>query len=222
MFVNPSRWLVLLVLALLVVVTVFPGIDLTVSRWFFTAGAGFTLKELPVLEFIRHGLPPILIGIDAFVAILWLAGIMLKKQFFAIDGRIPAFLLSSLAIGPGLIVNSLLKEHWGRARPSTVIEFGGHLLFTRPLVIAGQCDHNCPFSSGHAPPGYWTVAFAFLAPPRWRPHAFAAALVFGSLVGLSRIIQGGHFLSDVVYAGVVTIAVTWVLYRLILKPHRPL
>ena len=66
--------------------------------------------------------------------------------------------------------------------------------------------------------GFWVVAFAFLVPAPWRGRAIALALAFGALVGWVRIIQGGHFLSDVVYAGLLVVAVTWGLWRTLVAP----
>jgi membrane-associated phospholipid phosphatase len=53
--------------------------------------------------------------------------------------------------------------------------------------------------------------------PGWkaRRNAAAGALALGALLGLVRIAQGGHFLSDVVASGLLVFAVSWALYRLI-------
>ena len=40
--------------------------------------------------------------------------------------------------------------------------------------------------------------------------------IFPALLGLVRIAQGGHFLSDVVASGLLVFAVSWALYRLII------
>ena len=64
---------------------------------------------------------------------------------------------------------------------------------------------------------FWTVAPAALAPPQWRALAYGASFVFGLTVGLLRMAAGGHFFSDVAFAGVLTFLVIWVahgcLYR---------
>jgi len=38
-------------------------------------------------------------------------------------------------------------------------------------------------------------------------------MVLGVLVGFGRIVQGGHFLSDVIFSGIFTVAITVGLYR---------
>ena len=53
--------------------------------------------------------------------------------------------------------------------------------------------------------GYVLVAGTYLVSPRrssWlRGVVLGGALTYGSLLGLTRIIQGGHFVSDVFWAG---------------------
>src|SRR5947207_48272 len=61
--------------------------------------------------------------------------------------------------------------------------------------------------------GFALVGFAFLLPAaRIRRSAVAVAIGFGALVGLGRIAQGAHFLSDVVFAGLLVYGVTALLY----------
>ena len=61
------------------------------------------------------------------------------------------------------------------------------------------------------------MAPAAALPPQWRAAGYAAALIFGSAVGLQRMAAGAHFFSDVVFAGVFTFLVIWLthgwLYR---------
>src|SRR5207249_10117079 len=49
-----------------------------------------------------------------------------------------------------------------------------------------------------------------ILPPQWRAGAYAAALVFGSAIGLLRMAAGAHFFSDVVFAGVFAFLVIWI------------
>jgi uncharacterized membrane protein YfcA len=64
------------------------------------------------------------------------------------------------------------------------------------------------------------VAPASLAPPQFRPLAYGAAVLFGASVGTMRVMFGRHFVSDVVFAGVITILIVAGLYRLLLDPVR--
>jgi membrane-associated phospholipid phosphatase len=110
----------------------------------------------------------------------------------------------------------VLKDHWGRARPSQIEAFGGTRQFTPAPLPASQCERNCAFVSGHAALAFSVVSFALLLPSgRRRRFAIAAALGFGGLVGVVRMAAGAHFLSDVVYAGLIVSATSWLLYEII-------
>ncbi|MBF0395060.1 MAG: phosphatase PAP2 family protein [Alphaproteobacteria bacterium] len=207
-----------LVVLLLVPLVAVPAIDLAVSGWFHEPGEGFPLRFLPLFEFVRKGLPAVLFGIVAYMLAMAAAGSVFGQRFLGIGWREAGFVSLSLALGPGLVVNSLLKEHWGRARPSQIVEFGGQALFSPALAMVDQCASNCSFASGHGALGFWVVAFALLAPPRWRPAAMVAALLFGLAVGMVRVAQGGHFLSDVAFAGAITVGITLLLHRMLYRP----
>jgi lipid A 4'-phosphatase len=133
--------------------------------------------------------------------------------------RIALYLLLALGVGPGLIVNVALKDHWGRARPSQIATFGGDKHFTPALQPTDQCDHNCSFSAGHAAMGFYLVSFAFLLrDPKRRRRTEAAALAFGAAAGLARMAQGGHFLSDVVFSGLIVYGTSAALHWAIFGP----
>lgn len=210
------HWCPWLLASLLVFLTL-PGLDLAISGWFYQPENGWYLGKAPFAEFIRKGMPTVLFGIVLFMVVLWAAGRLYRQTFFGVTGRVVAYLLATLAIGPGLFANLLFKENWGRARPSQILQFGGDALYTPPFLMTNQCDSNCSFVSGHGALGFWVTAFAFLLPAAWRSAGLAAAVAFGAMVGIVRIVQGGHFFSDVLYSGVLVIAVNWCLAQWILR-----
>ena len=57
-------------------------------------------------------------------------------------------------------------------------------------------------------------------PPQWRPLAYGAAIVFGSGIGVLRMVGGGHFFTDIVFAGVFMFLVVWALYGAIYRWRR--
>ncbi len=208
----------LLWLVVLAPFVIWPGIDLVVSGWFYDPARGFFWRDFWLCRFVLKGLPPVMIGATLLAVLAGLAAAWRKRAVLGMTGRKALYLLASLALGPGLLVNALFKDHWHRARPGQVVEFGGQAHFTPVLQMADQCAANCSFSSGHGALGFWLIAAALLAAPRWRVPAIAAASVGAVLVGVVRIAQGGHFLSDVVFSGllVVTLAV-WLHRRLGLR-----
>jgi len=191
-----------------------PDLDVATSRLFYDPQYGFHLGDWLPLRLVEGSVPWIvrLLVIGAVIAAgwLWLRG----RAVWRLDGKALLFLVAAMALGPGLLANTVLKDHWGRARPSQIEEFGGARQFTPAPLPAAQCERNCSFVSGHAALGFSLVAFAFLLPPgRDRTTAIAAALGFGALVGLGRMAAGRHFLSDVAFAGLLMFGVTWLLHR---------
>jgi lipid A 4'-phosphatase len=203
------------VVALLVLV-VDPGIDLAVSARFYRAGQGFALAHLRLFGIVMRGLPLLVIGATALAALLGIAAALVRRTWLGVTPRVALYLVASLALGPGLLVNTLLKDHWGRARPHQILEFGGAAHFTPALALSDQCDRNCSFPSGHAALAFWIVAFAVIIPERWRNLAMAGALAIGSIVGLMRIAQGAHFLSDVLAAAILVVGVNYALKSLMI------
>jgi lipid A 4'-phosphatase len=124
-------------------------------------------------------------------------------------------LLATFAIGPGVLVNVVLKDNWGRARPREVVEFGGKRQFTPPLVPSRQCVDNCSFVSGEAASVFAPFFAGALLVPQFRVALTAGGILAGSAAGLVRISTGGHFLSDVLFAGVlmaITAALVCILF----------
>ncbi|MEA3642694.1 MAG: phosphatase PAP2 family protein [Lamprobacter sp.] len=110
-----------------------------------------------------------------------------------VSGRQLSFLLLLLVLVPGLVVNQLFKEHWGRARPIQLEQFGGYRTFTPAFVVSDQNGNS--FSSGHVAAAAWLVAVPvvlFGVSSIWT----GAALLYLFAMVLARIAAGAHFLSD--------------------------
>jgi lipid A 4'-phosphatase len=190
-----------------------PWVDLATSGLFYDPERGFVLASWPPIVLLFHAIPWIAWStlILAAVGVFWL--LLFGRPLWRLDRNALIFLVASMAAGPGFLVNLLLKDHWGRARPVQIEAFGGAHHFSPAPLPATECDHNCAFVSGHAALAFSLVSFAFLLPPgNSRRRGVAAALGFGVLVGLGRIAQGAHFLSDVVYAGLLVYGTTALLY----------
>lgn len=144
-------------------------------------------------------LPAILTVLTAITVLL----LGLRSAKWSRFRRPGIYLIFVLALGPGIIVNSILKDHWGRPRPRDAAELGGQYRFEEILAI----DLSSPgksFPCGHATMGFFFFAGYFLLRSRHRAaaHAFLwFALVYGTLIGVARLMQGGHFASDTLWAG---------------------
>jgi len=218
--VNRYTALLLLAAGAALLFTAAPEIDLFVSGLFYRPGEGFFLSDWGPVRWLYRAVPYITTAV-----ILLTAGSLLlwwRRGEGLLGPRRAAYLLLSLAIGPGLLVNVALKDHWGRARPSQIVEFGGTRHFTPALVPAQECERNCSFTAGHPALGFFLVSFALLiAGKARRRQAELAALGFGALCGAARIIQGGHFFSDVVFSGLVVYGTSLLLYDLVVEGWRP-
>jgi lipid A 4'-phosphatase len=198
-----------------------PGLDLWASGLFYRPGRDFALRWEPVSGAI-HDAIPLLMGVVIFAVLLLLAWDLRRGLRRGKALARAAFVALSFLIGPGLVANTLLKDNWGRPRPWQVTAFGGASRFAPPVLVGDQCPNNCSFVAGDAAAAFAFLAFALLLPAgRARRIGVAAALAFGTAIGLMRVAQGAHFLSDVVFAGLVVSLVVLVLRRLLLPERAP-
>jgi lipid A 4'-phosphatase len=194
------------------------GIDKWSANLFYDPARGFAASYSSLLAILRVSTRLAAYGVGAFLIFGFVWRVLLGYEFLALSRAGVIYLMAVFILGPGLLVNGILKEDWGRARPSQIVEFGGDKRYTPPLEIADQCQHNCSFVSGEASLGFAFGAFGFVATaPRRRRLGLAAGLVLGSVFGLLRMAQGGHFLSDVYFAGVAIFALAWALHRILIS-----
>ena len=147
-------------------------------------------------------------------------GVRAGRVLRAIPGRVWGFSAALSLLGPGLLVNVILKEYWGRERPTGIEAFGGAHPYTPPFQIPGSCAHNCSFVSGEGS-GSMATALVFVAIASHLPRGAAVALmVAGAAVavlgGGLRVAMGGHFLSDVLIGAILTYILAEALARPIL------
>jgi len=208
-------------LALAALFAAYPSWDMRVAEWFFDPEAAkFPLAvdyEWNVARRVANWVPIVLL-LPAFFTLL--CKLVFPNERMLMAPSIVLYLLGSFVIGPGLTSNVLLKENWGRPRPNGVQQFAGAASFQPWWRPGGRCKRNCSFVSGEASQAFWTMAPASLAPSQVRPIALGGAAVFGLAVGSLRVVFGRHFVTDVVLAGLITIAVVLALYRLLLDPLR--
>lgn len=188
---------VLALAACVALFTLFPQLDLQVSSWLHDPRTGFRWANEPLVLLSYDAFKARHIGWLALALAVWLAAMQVSDGAPVGRRRAVAFLLALIVIGPVLAVNAGFKNHWGRARPVRVLQFGGERLYSPPLLPAMECRRNCSFVSGHAAAAFvLTGLYWVTGRRRW----LVAGLALGSAVGLGRMLQGGHFLSDVVFA----------------------
>lgn len=211
--------LLALVLAALIF-TAFPRLDLAVSGIFFVPGRGFPLGGLPLSEGFRL-LVWNLSNLMAAAALIG-AGVCLATGRKA-AARVWTFVLTLYLLAPILLVNVLLKSHWGRARPADVGQFGGAHSFTPFWQPADQCSANCSFVSGEVSAATALAVSLFcltrLLPSSLHRGVRMTAFLLAAATIFQRVSAGRHFLSDAAFAVLLTLLVA-VLLRPLLTPRR--
>lgn len=180
-----------------------PELDLAAARYFLRDGAFVGITPFgETLRTIGHQAPFWLLGLGAAGWALRKAGLTRRR---APGSRAMLYLALTMAIGPGVLVNVVLKDNSHRPRPVQTQELGGKWEFRPWYRFDGQCERNCSFVSGEASSAFWTLAPALLAPAPLRPLAVGAALVFGTSVAALRMAFGGHYFSDSLMSALLTI-----------------
>jgi len=194
----------------------FPALDLTIADWFENSSAQFWVKDTWWGRWGRTIFADV-----PFVVLGWAALAYIGKKrgwavHFAPSGKQLAFLVLSMVLSTGVLVNLVMKDHLHRPRPAQVSALGGNWAYKQFYQFDGECPRNCSFPSGEASASFWLVgAAAELTPAPYKAEAVGAALIFGALTGLLRMAFGGHFLSDVLFAGLLTLLVCFGTHRLI-------
>lgn len=212
-FLNVSLYIWVLFLVSSLVFITFPQIDLYISDLFYN-GKEFPLNGSAVEEFFYHSVRPVILFLALGSIAVFFYNLISKNNLFGINGKVMLYLLLVLSIAPGLVVNAMLKENWGRARPNQTMHYGGDKEFTPAFVMSNQGGYS--FSSGHTAAAFSLIGFALLAKNR-KKFWMLLAITYGVLVSLARVAAGGHFFSDVVTSFFIVYIFTHILYKLIIE-----
>jgi lipid A 4'-phosphatase len=210
MICLPAVWIPLLLLLVLTLVFRFTDADMALVRPFFAGTKTGTMcpdrwplmVAFPWKALYDWGIYPAWILGGGGLAV-WIASFFWPKLEPWRDPGLFYGLL--LLIGPGILVNGGFKPCWGRPRPNAMAEFGGQREFV-PVLVRGQGKVESSFPSGHAATGFYLMAPAFVYYHRRRRVALAFLLLgitSGTVIGMARIVAGGHFPTDVIWAGAI-------------------
>jgi len=167
----------------------------------------YALIDLPLTLFCQD-LNPELVQVFQWITKLgistgYLVGFAALFVFFKFFRRRPIaanralFLFAAVAVSG--LTTDLIKPLVGRLRPKLLFE--ANLYGFEPLRIGYEYNS---FPSGHATTVFALAAALTLFFPRWRLPLAGFAVV----VGMSRIVVGAHYLSDVLagaYVGIMTV-----------------
>jgi lipid A 4'-phosphatase len=210
-------FLIFLALLLVLIIISLFGMDIKVSKILYEP---VPHNQIWPLMYKYGNILPNLCGIIAGILLIIsflpsnLASIKKHKKKFL-------FVLLLFIIAPGIIVQTT-KITWGRPRPVETKEFGGKYEFRTPfspnIELFGNKNDGNSFPSGHAANGFFMM-FPFYILKKRKALIFGSlGLIYGTVMSLSRIIQGGHFLSDVVTSLFIVYITAEVLKLLLYKP----
>jgi lipid A 4'-phosphatase len=219
----------LLILAVLITATFalfarWPGLDLWVTGRFYRPDIGFRADE-GLANLFRLGIWRLSEGLLTAALAALILGFWTTGNILDIPRRLWAHIALLYLLGPGLLVDAILKPVWGRARPADVTQFGGMLDFTPPHVISGECARNCSFVSGEVAGAMALAISIWLILRHLRPHLSVAAyragvavcLLLPFVTALQRIAAGRHFLSDSIISALAVLTVSVALHALIFR-----
>lgn len=202
---TPLRFLIISLITVQSLFAAFPALDIGISSLFYRPTDGFWLAHNHLLGALRAAGWNLGLALLVALAAMTLASWRMRLRS---PVGVWGFGLAALLIGPGVLVNGVFKEYWGRARPYEIIEFGGPAQFTPPLQISSECLRNCSFVSGEGALAItvalvlWRLGAPFLG-AAGRTGLGTALVAYALLVSGLRIAFGGHFLSDTLFAGLI-------------------
>lgn len=215
LFCYQERFILVALLFAVLFFVLFPRIDIVVSALLFTDK--FYLNDNAFLDFLFYNTQKISIFIASIVFFVAIIAFFMKNKKI-IKGCL--FLFGSGMLGPLIIVNLVLKNFIGRPRPRQIVEFGGDYPFVKIFdFTASYCDSNCSFVCGHCSAGFFMLAFAYLFGGKTKWFILTLGFIWGVLVSFARIAQGGHFLSDAIFAFLFTLLSIKFVYHAIYEPR---
>jgi len=201
----------------IVVFSLFPDLDLWVARALLRSDGLFLGQNSYPLNWVHEKAVPWIVKLCLAFFVLAMLARLFGRSIAGISAKEALFVIAVFAIGPGLLANTLAKDHSGRPRPTDAQPFGGPFAYAAPFAFDGACPNNCSFVCGDAAAGFGFLAPAALLPLGWRRRGIVGALALGGVIGLIRMLQGGHFLSDVIFSGLLvaatTLAIHWAMFR---------
>jgi len=102
-----------------------------------------------------------------------------------VKGRTVAFILITMIMTTGILVECGLQGNWGRPRPSDVTEFRGPWQFKNWWDASGECPEELLVLFGRSHHCVLGPTPRHIGPAQWRPFAYAGATGLALLTGFA-------------------------------------
>jgi membrane-associated PAP2 superfamily phosphatase len=209
------RQVQILIIAALVLLTIFEltSIDFWLNNFFYNPDLKeFGLRNHPFMtQVMHHGMKTAMyaLGVGSIIFAIWTlkVGKTLLTARHVWVGSLGVILIPALV--------ALLKHLTNKHCPWSLDVYGGSVpyagLFETHLSQfgTGQC-----FPAGHAAGGFmwfaWAMALWFIY-PKLAKIIFSLAILLGLILGVSRMMQGAHFISHVLWTAWFSWAISLVL-----------
>lgn len=175
----------------------FPAIDRSFTQIFYNPGEGFAAARMRGLIDFRNLASNLSVALPVMLGLCLGLKLIYPAKPCLVSPRFSCFFIALFVLGPGLLVNGLLKTFWGRPRPVNTVDFGGPYPFQEAWVMAEHAFFNRSFSSGEAATAACLLPLALFVPREWRWQVTVLVAVFVAATSLNRIAFGAHYLSDV-------------------------
>ena len=188
--------------------------DLPVSRYWYDASQPewddrWPLHHFLPLRVLNEWMDKVLVVLFFVPACVLLGlSLLLWRSPVLRAWRRPALVMVlAVVLGPGAIVNCLLKPLWGRPRPRQTTGFTGDMPYRDWWQPTGIRDAK-GFTSGHVAltMSLMAVPLVCMRPGRRQTIAVWACVLLAGLMGFARLVQGQHFLTDVLWSMLLTLA----------------
>lgn len=190
----------------------FPGLDLLFSMRYYSAEGGFVHRQ-DLLVLALYNWTPWIGRALVLVLALYALSAPLIARLMAARGRqdlatralgpwrrLATLTVCCVLLGNGLVIEGVFKNFMGRPRPVQVDLFGGTQAYHGPFVPGNDPTHHRSFVSSHAAAGFALMGLGLGCGPIWRRRWFLIGALSGAIIGMGRILQGGHFLSDIIFS----------------------
>lgn len=195
------------------------GWDLSWPGRFYTTGGdrgGWTHgREKPWDLLYDYGEIPTMVLVAAVLILCVAAKWGKVKERYAKSCLV---IMLTVALGPGILVSAILKPYWGRPRPAEISTFSGTHEY-RKVWNPGGPGAGKSFTCGHCAMAYSLASGVAFYPvhPLLSICMLAGGIGFGTIVGVARIVQGGHFPTDVLWSGILILVLIAALYYLVFR-----